>query len=345
MTIPKANSASVTTSIKPDVESQHSPFLSPPAEILNLIAYYALTTTEPIVNPLPNTKLTPKHAGIPSEHLNIKPKNQSIPALGTALLRTCSYLSTLDTRPLYKHNTLVFSRVAHLTAFVSSLPPSNRRLLKSITLSVSEASVLPASSDGTPTDPVSLEWLHYLTCPAHMRGLPPGFWCSRFSVLFADVPYLQHLCIDIKGLRRQGGCGTGKVGTRAFLGHLLAKVKGLESLEIVGGGADIWDLANVSRPFGHCWSEIARWMELVGDALYEVLSKALADDGSAWIGFMTGKGKYGIVACKTEPSPRDIVAMGYEQACSWDRAVGLTEEKKMWGHPVLKILGAGSQCS
>ncbi|GAB7337209.1 hypothetical protein MBLNU457_g2587t1 [Dothideomycetes sp. NU457] len=348
LTIPMATSTSVTTSIEPEVESQHSPFLTLPAELLNLIAYYAFTTTEPIVNPSPNTTPVAKNAYIPMENLTIKPKNQSIPPLGTALLRTCSYLSTLDIRPLYLHNTLIFSRVNHLTAFVASLSQPHRRLLKSMTLSLSEASVLPASSDGTPTDPISLEWLHYLTCPAHMRGLPPGFWCSRLSVLGADLPYLQRLSIDIRGLRRGGGVEV-KVGTRLFLRHLLAKVSGLERVEIVGGGADIWDLASVSRPFGQAWGEIGRWLELVGDALFEVLGKAVADDGDAygdaWVGFMTAKDRYGIVACKTEPSMRDVVAMGYEQACSWERAVGLTEEKKMWRHPVFRILGAESQCS
>jgi len=350
-TIPMTIGTSKSTVIEAVGEPQHSHFLSLPAEILNLIAFYAFTTTEPIINPSPNRTLVPKRAHIPSEHLTIKPKNQSIPALGTSLLRASSYLSTLDTRPLYAHNNLVFTRVPHLTAFVSSIPRSYRPLVTAITLSLSEASVSPASSDGTPTDPISLEWLHYLTCPAHMRGLPTGFWCARLSTLFADVPYLNNLSIDIKGLERlarpgAGVIGTGKVGTRMFLGHLLAKVRGLERLEIVGNGADIWDLASVNRPFGYAgWSAIARWMDFVDDALVEVLRKAVADDGGGWIGFMIGKSRYSLVACKTEPSAMDVVEMGYDQSCSWERAMVLTEEKKMWGHPVFKILGAGSQCS
>ena len=90
---------------------------------------------------------------------------------------------------------------------------------------------------------------------------------------------------------------------------------------------------------------IARWMDLVGDALVEVLRRTVSDDGTAWVGFMIGKGKYGLVACKSEPSERDVVEMGYEEAWSWEEAMALTHEKKMWGHPVFKILGAGSQCN
>ena len=330
-----------TTALEPSsdrVELQ-SPLLRLPPELRNRITELCLVSSNAIVNPSP---LTSANAKTP---LLIRPKHQSIPALGTALLRTCRQLHfEIDFRPLYAGNTICFTRITHLTSFVRSLAYDKRHLIDHLTLDLREASVCCNTTRGYSSDPVVLEMTHFLSCSLMSAGHVPGIWCCGLSTLKSDRLNITSLTIDLHGLSdvvpNDMGVRGYKCGSVIVLAQMLKRIKGLKLLEIVGQKGDLWDLVNVSKPmiYGE-WATIEGWLDMVGRLLMPFMRQAVCCDDRAgdeehWSGWVWNDQKIALQAHHRCPT---MVPAGYDNMCSWEQCLKQTEDRNRSGLPVFKL--------
>lgn len=198
-----------------------SPLISLPGELRNEIFTLALCANTPVLNP--------------SYKSSTRPNHHSIPPLGAALSQTCRAIyATLNTAPLYKENTFVFSRVDHIHAFYNHLSRDRMRWISCITIDLREAAseFQPASPNTTTGEAqvVADEWIHYLACD-HF-GHAPGVWCSKLPTLNSDIPDLKELVLDLT--QWQSPFAGSRKGGWKYMQRLLANLKGLRSVEIKG---------------------------------------------------------------------------------------------------------------
>ncbi|KAF2150119.1 hypothetical protein K461DRAFT_296500 [Myriangium duriaei CBS 260.36] len=194
---------------------QESPLLSLPPELRNYISELCLTSSKPIVNPL-----TPKSNATPETSSAYR----SVPPLGAGLLATCQRVRHEVSKTALYANDLNFTTPSHITGFIETTPSDSLQSIQRITLSMRETPLLPVSTDGSPSSPLALQWLHFLTClPPHLHY--PGSWCSKLPTLPTSLPNLQHLRIDLTGMVRNRPAEMAylgiKTGYALALSHLL----------------------------------------------------------------------------------------------------------------------------
>ena len=199
----------------------NSLLISLPGELRNDIFTLALCANTPVLNP--------------SYKSSTRPSHHSIPPLGAALSQTCRAIySTLSTAPLYKENTFVFTRVAHIHAFYHHLSRDQMRRIRRITIDLREAASAsqPASPNTTTEEAqvVADEWIHYFACDHY--GHAPGVWCSKLPTLNSDIPDLKELVLDLTQWQSPFA-GSRKSGWK-YMQRLLANLRGLRSIEIKG---------------------------------------------------------------------------------------------------------------
>lgn len=197
-----------------------SPLASLPVELRNEIYTLSMTSPDPFLNPYFQPSLQPKHHAIAS--------------LGaTSLARSCRALNTeLDLSVLFRKNTFVFTRVAHVHAFYARLTREQMRWIKGITVDLREAASSCADDEAqvTTANTVGNEWLHYLSCNHYAH--PSGVWCSRMTTINSDIPDLRELLVDLTGWQSPFA-GSRKSGWR-YLQRLLGKIRGLDSIALTG---------------------------------------------------------------------------------------------------------------
>ncbi|KAL1301429.1 hypothetical protein AAFC00_005683 [Neodothiora populina] len=215
-----------------------SPLVSLPGEVRNEIFSLAMVADLPIVNP---------HYGTRGSS-SIRPKNRQISPIGVSVTQSCRTLhDEIDISPLYKYNTFVFTRVAHMQAFSRRLTREQLRCIHSVTIDLREAvGSFPQSNDqenqdeAAPpaavieTDIIGNEWLHYLTCDhsSSSSSSSRGVWCSKLTTFRSDFPDLKEIVIDLTGWQPQFA-GLRKDGWR-FLQRLLSELRNVDSVSLKG---------------------------------------------------------------------------------------------------------------
>lgn len=160
---------------------QQCELLQMPAEIRNAIYCYALTSSEPIIDPTIGPTIRPRH--------------KNIPILGTALLRTCKKVhAEVDLRVLYSRNAFCFTRPVHATSFFRKLGPLQRTLIRGITI---DFRMPDFQADGSN---YLREWMHYLES-ASTHGDRKVCCQIQGPALQRVVPHLDFLAIGIVRLQ------------------------------------------------------------------------------------------------------------------------------------------------
>ncbi|KAL0261844.1 hypothetical protein SLS55_003276 [Diplodia seriata] len=211
-------------------------FLSLPGEIRNRIYTFALTTDLPITdaNSLATAPPKPSPASTPTEEKSDpmlaartplpQTPHHSIPALGTALLRTCALIhAEAPVSLLYARNTFRFTSVTHCQTFLLSLPPWLRARVHDVEVDVRDISPSPLPAPEDPRAHINREW------PQYMSWRPTS--TAQLGSLRVDAPGLRVLRLDFSAWPRA------RLSRRHLwdiLRRLLHNVEGLERVVLKG---------------------------------------------------------------------------------------------------------------
>ncbi|GME65434.1 uncharacterized protein LTHEOB_9476 [Neofusicoccum parvum] len=219
-------------------------FLSLPGEIRNRIYTFALTTDSPITdaNSLattsPNTAATRRKPSSPAASPSVERRDplaavktplpqtphHSIPALGTALLRTSRLIhAEAPVSILYARNTFRFTSVTHCQTFLLSLPPWLRARVHDVEIDVRDISPSPLPAPEAPGAGINREWPQYLS----WRPVST----AQLGSLRVDAPGLRTLRLDFSAWPRA------RLSRRHLwdiLRRLLHNVEGLERVVLRG---------------------------------------------------------------------------------------------------------------
>lgn len=148
-----------------------------PPELRLDIYHLCLLGSSPILN-----------AGLPSEtkHRRGGPRHvdKEIPALGTALLRTCRVIrSEVDIRPLYQENEFIFTKPRIAANFLTRYSNEYKPCVTAVTLDYRE---FFSTTEGCPNAIQTSDWSDYLCC-SDGEAFLRRFNCSHGSHLVRNL--------------------------------------------------------------------------------------------------------------------------------------------------------------